>query len=188
MAGGWQRARRRGQGTQTGTGVPCRPPSGLTISRAKVIFLTRKSVLTGFPAGPVCLVTNTCPSMRLASATASEGLVMCTPPCRPFLKVPIPLPPARICDLTTTDSSPLSSKCCKGVRVQGSKVRAGFAARDPWLARTGSCAPHLDCVFDVIDRLARCPRRHRDAHLAHQLGALQRQGGSWDECGSARRY
>ena len=59
------------------------------------------------PSGPVCLVTRTLPSIAFAfSKTSSADLHNFTPPWKPLLKVPLPRPPAWICDLTTTTFSP----------------------------------------------------------------------------------
>mmetsp|Transcript_4483 Transcript_4483/g.14906 ORF Transcript_4483/g.14906 Transcript_4483/m.14906 type:complete len:212 (-) Transcript_4483:226-861(-) len=77
------------------------------ISRLRSIFLATSSVWTGLPAGPVCLVTRVPPSILEATAGTSSALTMCTPPLKPLVKVPMPRPPARICDLTTTSGSPM---------------------------------------------------------------------------------
>ena len=68
------------------------------ISRASFILWATYSVLTGLPAGPVCLA----PSIWLASFDDWAAHQMWTPPCRPLVKRPRPRPPARIWLLSTT--------------------------------------------------------------------------------------
>mmetsp|Transcript_2722 Transcript_2722/g.7122 ORF Transcript_2722/g.7122 Transcript_2722/m.7122 type:complete len:212 (-) Transcript_2722:159-794(-) len=77
------------------------------ISRTRFIFLAIMIVLTGLPAGPDCLVTSVPPSILPAYSATSDVLITCTPPLKPLVKVPSPRPPARICDLITTSSSPI---------------------------------------------------------------------------------
>mmetsp|Transcript_1340 Transcript_1340/g.2907 ORF Transcript_1340/g.2907 Transcript_1340/m.2907 type:complete len:236 (-) Transcript_1340:169-876(-) len=77
------------------------------ISRASFIFFAMYSVFTGFPAGPVCLVTKVPPNICFASSNALSTFAMCTPPCSPLVNLPRPRPPARIWLLITT--SPFSS-------------------------------------------------------------------------------
>ena len=49
--------------------------------------------------------TPTCPSICSASLGASSTLQMWTPPCKPLLNLPSPLPPAKIWLFTTTCSA-----------------------------------------------------------------------------------
>ena len=77
------------------------------VSRFRFIFSAINNVFTGRPVGPVCFVTRVPPSIFPATSTALSFGTRCTPPWNPLLKVPRPLPPARICDFTTT-SSPAS--------------------------------------------------------------------------------
>ena len=58
-------------------------------------------------SGPDCLVTSVPPSILPAYSATSEVLMTCTPPLSPLVNVPRPRPPARICDLMTTCSSPI---------------------------------------------------------------------------------
>ena len=48
---------------------------------------------------------STCPSICSASLGASSTLQMWTPPCKPLLNLPSPLPPAKIWLFTTTCSA-----------------------------------------------------------------------------------
>ncbi len=58
--------------------------------------------LTNLPSGPVWCVTSTCPSIFEAISFTSAGVLQrCTPPLKPFLKTPLPRPPAWICAFTT---------------------------------------------------------------------------------------
>jgi hypothetical protein len=78
----------------------------LAFDVAAFLDISRFTVL---PAGPVCLVTRSWPSMAWALApTSSIDLQTRTPPLPlgSSLKRPLPRPPAWICALTTTTGVP----------------------------------------------------------------------------------
>src|SRR5580658_4248164 len=63
-------------------------------------------VCTLRPAGPVCAVTSVLPSILEATSLASAFVLQnLTPPLYPSVKVPLPRPPAWICDFTMVGPS-----------------------------------------------------------------------------------
>src|SRR5215472_2296454 len=65
------------------------------------------------PSGPDWWVTRISPSISAATSRTSFGVLRtCTPPLKPFLKVPLPRPPAWICALTAISISPSSRAIC----------------------------------------------------------------------------
>mmetsp|Transcript_34497 Transcript_34497/g.116966 ORF Transcript_34497/g.116966 Transcript_34497/m.116966 type:complete len:207 (+) Transcript_34497:568-1188(+) len=90
------------------------PPNARSRRMAKYISLTRfifsatMTTLTGLPSAPDCLVTSVAPIIFSAYSAVFALSMTCTPPWKPFVNVPRPRPPARICDLMTTSSPPSS--------------------------------------------------------------------------------
>ena len=113
------------------------------ISFTSFIFFARSSVSTGLPSGPDCFVTSVCPSILPAYSSTCDVLITCTPPWKPFLNVPSPRPPARICDLITTSSSPIFAAAATASATDFAAMPIGTFT--PFSAM--SCALWYSCKF-----------------------------------------
>src|ERR1700752_2147457 len=115
--------------------------------------------LTCLPFGPVCSVTRVEPSICSANAfTSSTDLAMRTPPLSPAfasLNLPLPRPPAWICDLTAHTAPP--SFFAASTASAAEKAGSPCATGTPNFART--CFAWYSWMFIRAPPLPSCPAK-----------------------------